>query len=41
MHLGYTVAETADLVGAPEETVRSRLRLAKQRLRDELGDTDR
>ena len=41
LHLGYTVAETADLVGAPEETVRSRLRLAKERLRDELGDTDR
>jgi RNA polymerase sigma-70 factor (ECF subfamily) len=36
MHFGYTVAETAALVGVPEETVRSRLRLAKQRLRREL-----
>jgi RNA polymerase sigma-70 factor, ECF subfamily len=33
LHLGYTVAETAHIVGAPEETVRSRLRLARQRLR--------
>jgi RNA polymerase sigma-70 factor, ECF subfamily len=36
MHAGYTVAETAAMVGAPTETVRSRLRLAKQRLRREL-----
>jgi RNA polymerase sigma-70 factor, ECF subfamily len=41
MHLGYTVAETADIVGALEETVRSRLRLAKARLRHELGETPR
>jgi RNA polymerase sigma-70 factor (ECF subfamily) len=33
LHLGYSIAETADLVGAPVETVRSRLRLAKDRLR--------
>ncbi len=33
MYAGYSVAETADLVGAPLETVRSRLRLAKDRLR--------
>ncbi|CAN5844004.1 sigma-70 family RNA polymerase sigma factor [soil metagenome] len=39
MHAGYTVAETAALVGAPDETVRSRLRLAKQRLRRELEET--
>lgn len=39
MHLGYSVAETADIVGAPDETVRSRLRLAKQRLRHELGES--
>lgn len=31
--LGYTVAEIAELSGAPIETVRSRLRLAKQTLR--------
>jgi RNA polymerase sigma-70 factor (ECF subfamily) len=31
--LGYTVQEVADLSGAPLETVRSRLRLAKQALR--------
>jgi RNA polymerase sigma-70 factor (ECF subfamily) len=31
--LGYTVAEVAALSGAPVETVRSRLRLAKQALR--------
>jgi RNA polymerase sigma-70 factor (ECF subfamily) len=37
-HLGYTVAETARIVGAPEETVRSRLRLARQRLRGEFEE---
>jgi RNA polymerase sigma factor (sigma-70 family) len=31
--LGYTVSEVAELSGAPVETVRSRLRLAKQALR--------
>ena len=41
LHLGYSVTETASIVGAPEETVRSRLRLAKDRLRQELGDTVR
>jgi RNA polymerase sigma factor (sigma-70 family) len=41
MHLGYTVGETAAIVGAPDETVRSRLRLAKERLRAELGETNR
>lgn len=39
LHLGYTVAETAAIVGAPEEAVRSRLRLAKQRLRRELEES--
>ena len=39
MHLGYSVAETAAIVGAPEETVRSRLRLAKGRLRRELEES--
>jgi len=38
LHAGYTVAETADLVGAPLETVRSRLRIAKEHLRYELGE---
>ena len=37
LHAGYTVAETADLVGAPVETVRSRLRLAKERLAGGAG----
>ena len=39
MHFGYTVAETAAMVGVPDETVRSRLRLAKQRLRVELEES--
>jgi RNA polymerase sigma factor (sigma-70 family) len=39
LHAGYTVAETATIVGAPEETVRSRLRLAKARLRRELEES--
>lgn len=38
MHLGYSVAETAAIVGVPDETVRSRLRVAKQRLRRELEE---
>ncbi len=41
LHAGYSVAETAALVGAPEETVRSRLRLARQRLRRQLEAVDR
>src|SRR5688572_19327363 len=36
LYAGYSVAETAEMVGAPVETVRSRLRLARQRLRSEL-----
>ena len=40
LYAGYSVAETADLVGAPLETVRSRLRLAKGRLRDELRERE-
>jgi RNA polymerase sigma-70 factor (ECF subfamily) len=39
LHLGYTVSETADIVGAPEETVRSRLRLARRQLRHELEES--
>jgi RNA polymerase sigma-70 factor (ECF subfamily) len=38
LHAGYTVSETAAMVGAPDETVRSRLRLARQRLRHELEE---
>ena len=41
LHAGYSIAETAAMVGAPEETVRSRLRLAKQRLRRELEEAVR
>ncbi len=41
LHAGYSVSETAALVGAPVETVRSRLRLAKDRLRRELSEPDR
>ena len=40
-HAGYSIAETAAMVAAPEETVRSRLRLAKQRLRRELEESRR
>ena len=40
LHLyeGYSVDETAGLMRASVETTRSRLRLARQRLRRELGD---
>ena len=40
LYAGYSVAETADIVGAPLETVRSRLRLAKDRLRRQLGERE-
>jgi RNA polymerase sigma factor (sigma-70 family) len=39
LHLGYSVGETAAIVGAPLETVRSRLRAAKQRLRGDLEES--
>jgi RNA polymerase sigma-70 factor (ECF subfamily) len=39
LYAGYTVQETADIVGAPLETVRSRLRLARERLRTVLGES--
>jgi len=35
---GYSVAEIAELLAVPHETVRSRLRLARQRLRRELSE---
>jgi RNA polymerase sigma-70 factor (ECF subfamily) len=41
LHLGYSIAEVADLVGAPQETVRSRIRLARGRLRQALQETER
>lgn len=40
LHLyeGYTMPETAEIVGVPLETARSRLRLAKERLRAALAE---
>ena len=38
LHLGYSIAETATIVGAPAETVRSRVRLGRERLRRGLED---
>jgi RNA polymerase sigma-70 factor (ECF subfamily) len=40
LYSGYSIAKTAELVGAPLETVRSRLRLAKDRLRRELQERE-
>lgn len=41
LHLGYGVAETAQLMGAGVETTRSRLRIARRRLRADLSEEDR
>jgi RNA polymerase sigma-70 factor, ECF subfamily len=41
LHAGYTVDETASLLGLRRETVRSRLRVARQQLRHALGDAER
>jgi RNA polymerase sigma factor (sigma-70 family) len=41
LHAGYSVVETAAILGAPLETVRTRLRRAKDRLRTELGESPR
>jgi RNA polymerase sigma-70 factor (ECF subfamily) len=38
LYAGYSVAQTAELVGAPQETVRSRLRMAKTKLRASGGE---
>lgn len=40
LHLGYGVNETAELMGAGVETTRSRLRLARQRLRADLSEDE-
>jgi RNA polymerase sigma-70 factor, ECF subfamily len=40
LYAGYSIVETAELAGAPVETVRSRLRLAKDRLRRELQELE-
>jgi RNA polymerase sigma-70 factor, ECF subfamily len=41
LHAGYTVDETARLLGIPSETVRSRLRVARDDLRHALEGSDR
>jgi RNA polymerase sigma factor (sigma-70 family) len=41
LYAGYSVDETAELTGASLETTRSRLRLARRRLRRELSEDDR
>ena len=41
LYAGYSVEETAQLTGARVETTRSRLRLARERLRRELGEGPR
>ena len=41
IYAGYPVEETAVLMGTGVETTRSRLRLARQRLRRELGEDER
>ena len=41
LYLGYSVPETAAIVGAPLETVRSRLRLARDQLRFQLAEDAR
>jgi RNA polymerase sigma factor (sigma-70 family) len=41
LHAGYSLEETARLTGARLETTRSRLRLARERLRRELREDER
>lgn len=38
LYQGYSVPETAGIIGVPLETVRSRLRIARERLRTVLGE---
>jgi RNA polymerase sigma-70 factor, ECF subfamily len=40
LHAGYTIDETAAALGVPRETVRSRLRVARDQLRHALGEGD-
>ena len=40
LHAGYSMPETAEIAGVSLETARSRLRLARQRLRAQLGEED-
>jgi RNA polymerase sigma-70 factor (ECF subfamily) len=40
LHAGYSVDETAELLGVPRETVRSRLRVARENLRRALGEAE-
>ena len=40
LYAGYSVSETAQLMGASVETTRSRLRLARRRLRAELSEDE-
>jgi RNA polymerase sigma-70 factor (ECF subfamily) len=41
LYAGYSLTETAQIVGVPLETARSRLRAAKERLRAQLGHDPR
>jgi len=41
LYQGYSVNETAEMLGVPVETARSRLRLARERLRLALGEVGR
>ena len=41
LYAGYSINETARIIDAPVETIRSRLRLAKERLRRELSGSER
>jgi RNA polymerase sigma factor (sigma-70 family) len=40
LYAGYSVEETASMTGAGVETTRSRLRLAKQRLRTQMSEAE-
>lgn len=40
LHAGYSVDETATILGVPRETVRSRLRVAREHLRRALAEGD-
>jgi RNA polymerase sigma-70 factor (ECF subfamily) len=40
LHAGYSVDETARVLGVPFDTVRSRLRAARDRLRREMAEVN-